>query len=313
MINHNNIELAFQVLDDIVDIFVKEQDLDYLNGLVRACELITQGEILSGEVPARELELRNLLDRISDVEFQKEEIRKAFQLQVLKGMKIMNLANENMTPDTIGVFIAYLVRKFMPDARKLTIMDPLTGTGNLLVTVANNLEIDTILIGVENESDRYRLSRALVGMCDYNDDIYFQDTLDFNNVSADVIITDFPYGNESDEIYFPHSVLIHHEANLVKGGYVFALVAQEFFDSEKNPDFKNKILDLYLAIGLIKLPDEIFRIQGKSILILKKKIDPSDLNENFLIAEIPSFEEQDEMRKVINRINSWFENTIKRG
>lgn len=44
-----------------------------------------------------------------------------------------------MTPDTIGLFISYLVNKFMADKKELTILDPALGTGNLLFTVLNQL------------------------------------------------------------------------------------------------------------------------------------------------------------------------------
>lgn len=308
MINQDNIEIAYHVLDECVEIIGKDEDMDYFSALVKACETIVQDDVRSGQSA-----LTTVIAILKDIDFDKEEIRKAFQLQVLKGMRQNGISNENITPDTIGVFLAFLIGKFYPDAKSLAILDPLVGTANLLCTVANHLETNVTLIGVDNNQLYYRLARALVNMMDYNDDIYMQDTLTFTNLSADLIIIDFPYSNDQDSQYFPYLVLEHHEQNLKAGGYIFALVEDGFFRAEENRDFKGKILERYQAIGLIRLPDDIFRIQGKSILILQKKLATTTLNDDFLIAEIPSFGEKEAMINVIDRINEWFDKKIKRG
>jgi site-specific DNA-methyltransferase (adenine-specific) len=84
------------------------------------------------------------------------QIRKAFQLAILKGQKDIPHPNRQMTPDTIGLFIGYLVNKFMERKKGLTLFDPAVGTGNLLLAVLNQLaeeaekafgsEIDDVLI-----------------------------------------------------------------------------------------------------------------------------------------------------------------------
>ncbi|GEM_PF-336517 len=313
MLKQDNIERLFNVLDESSTLYADHTKISYLEGILKTCENVLANEVLPTEDGVLHDKLINLLKKINHQDFHKEEIRKAFQLCVLKAMKLQNLSNENITPDTIGIFIAYLVGKLIPDSDKLTILDPLVGTGNLLVTVANNIKPASTLVGVENNHDSYRLARALMGISDYNDDIYFQNSLSFENASADLLITDFPLEDFSESYYFPYNVLIHYHQNLKDDATVITVVSDSFFDVTYNKNFKEDILSLYLAIGLIQLPKDIFKQQGKNILILKKKTDISLQNENFLIAEIPSFEDREEMLKVIGRINSWFDDLAKKG
>ena len=44
--------------------------------------------------------------------------------------------NHQMTPDTIGMFIGYLLKKFIKN-NTYRLLDPAVGTGNLLTTVLN--------------------------------------------------------------------------------------------------------------------------------------------------------------------------------
>ena len=69
----------------------------------------------------------------------KEEIRKAIQLAILKGMKKSVQVNHQMTPDAIGLLVSYFVKEMTKDKKELSILDPALGTGNLLYTIMNML------------------------------------------------------------------------------------------------------------------------------------------------------------------------------
>jgi len=231
---------------------------------------------------------------------------------MLKAMKQESLSNENITPDTIGIFIAFLTDKFYPDGDKLTLFDSLAGTANLLVTVANNIKAEAFPVGVESDYDLYRSARALLDMTDYADEIYYQDTFSFSGISARIMVTDFPADNDASEAYFPYRVLLHHHQNLEAGGMVFAIVTEDFFSVTETRNFKNDILEHYHPLGLIRLPRDIFRSCEKSILILKKKTEGETLFDKFLLVDIPSFEDRDEMQKIIMKINHWFDDIESR-
>ena len=69
----------------------------------------------------------------------KEDIRKALQLAVLKGMKEHIQPHHQMTPDALGLLAGYLVELFVKKEQAV-ILDPAVGTGNLLLTVMNYLD-----------------------------------------------------------------------------------------------------------------------------------------------------------------------------
>ena len=52
--------------------------------------------------------------------------------------------NHQMTPDTIGLFLGYLVSKFLGKQKNVTILDPAVGTGNLLTAILNYLSLESI-------------------------------------------------------------------------------------------------------------------------------------------------------------------------
>ena len=43
----------------------------------------------------------------------KEEIRKAIQIAILKGMSKNSQPNHQMTPDTLGLLVGYFVEQFL--------------------------------------------------------------------------------------------------------------------------------------------------------------------------------------------------------
>ena len=77
-------------------------------------KILFHGSILQDEVSElTEKRLKKQYEEINLDKFSKEEIRKAYQLVILKGMKENVQPNHQMTPDTVGMFVGYLVEKFM--------------------------------------------------------------------------------------------------------------------------------------------------------------------------------------------------------
>jgi len=238
---------------------------------------------------------------IKDLEFNKEEIRKAFQYSCLRGLKHQGTSNQLITPDSIGLFFSYLIEKLY-DIKKMTILDPLIGSGNLITTLANNLDKELNLIGVEKDLIFYKLSQALFGMLEYQENIYYQDVLSFENISSDLIVTDFS-GIDQSEIY----LLIKHFDQLLKDdSFLISVIDNSFFDDELIKDFIFEVKDKWHFFGMIVLPESIFKNSQKSIFILQKIGNNFIKPEKFLVADLPDFNNEEEMFKVIDQLNDWF-------
>jgi len=308
MIKSKNIEMVYDYLDQVALALYEAKKIPYLKGVSYAVELLMTKEL---EIEIDEELMNTLLGYEAQLEnqtFEKEEVRKAFQLCILKGYKHIKAGNQDMTPDTIGIFISYLMNKFFTKEEDVILFDPLVGTGNLITCVANHLESkETTLVGVDDNIDQFLLAKAMFDMMDYGEQLYYQDSLNFWNLEADAIVTDFSY-HEDEEVYFPYEVILHHEENLKKGGYFFAVIYNDFFEKKGSDVFRKEVLESYDILGLIKLPDSIFKHLGKSILILQKKETEPKENKQFLLADIPSFEDETTFNNAIQKINQWFDN-----
>ncbi|MGD9964237.1 MAG: class I SAM-dependent methyltransferase [Candidatus Izemoplasmatales bacterium] len=301
MVKQDNVEKLFDVFDQSAILYYEKLKISYLDGLVKTCENILANSVES-DLKDLNIKLLELMESIKDIDFNKEEIRKAFQYSCLRGLKHQNISNQMVTPESLGIFISYLVNKFY-DKDDLLIFDPLVGTGNLLSGLANNLEKQVALVGVENDMMFYKLSQALLGMLEYGNDIYYQDILSFNNLESDLSVTDFS-GVEQEKIY---DIIKHIYSLLKEDSFFISIIDNTFFDDEKIRDFIYEVKDKWHFFGMIVLPESIFKNNHKSIFILQKIGKNFIKPEKFLVADLPDFSDQTEMVKVINQLNEWFE------
>jgi len=307
MANQKNVEQIYDCIDETCMLLYEELKTPYLQGLTMACNAIISGiapEELSLDARTK---IESALGALNEKEFDKEETRKAIQLAILKGFKHIRRTNEDITPDTIGLLVTFLLEKLMREHSKLVLFDPLAGTANLLLTVANNLEKTVTPVGVDNNHESCQLALAMFDMLDYEEGVFFQDTFTFRNLIADAITTDFPFSKSIEGKYFPYEVLKYHHRNLRTGGYVVAVIPNDFFEVAGADEFRTIIKDLYNIIGLVKLPDTMFKGLGKSILILQKNEEDVPKIEKVLMAEIPSFQDPAAVNNALIRINNWIQ------
>jgi len=312
MVNKKHIEILFRYIDTSAITLFEELKIGYLEGITEAVNNLISDSVEQNISKAALTDLKNLLLDVKSIDFQKEEVRKAMQLCILKGFKHQKRTNADITPDTIGIFIGFLVEKLYPKAKELVIFDPLVGTGNLITTVANQLKTPSQLIGVESNIESYHLALAMFDMMNYGDELYFQDTLLFYNLKADVIVTDFPYSEVENGSYFPYDAINHHYNNLDEGAYLIAVVPNDFFEVPGSDMFKDVIKDLWQVVGLVKLPDSLFKTMGKSIFILQKNGTSVQKLEKVLLADITSFEDEDVLQVQIAKINQWFKSNLEK-
>jgi site-specific DNA-methyltransferase (adenine-specific) len=303
MINEVNIETLYDVLDESATLLYERLKMPYLKGIVRTCENIIANSANTDDQEINDV-LNQKIEKISHIEFQKEEIRKAFQYAVLKGLKHQKISNQMMTPESIGMLMGYLIQKLY-DVNHLRIYDPLIGTGNLITSIANQIDYDVELIGVDNFGDSYELSQALFGMLSYGNQIFYQDTRTSSNIDADVIISDFSAVQQS-EIY---DIINHQTKNIKDNGYFIFMVDNLFFEALNVKEFIKEINKRWYLFGMMILPEEVFKTQEKTILILQDKGKKFIQPDSFMMVEIPGFKDQEALANVIGQLNQWFNKT----
>ncbi len=312
MLNKVNIEIIYDAVDGYAELLYANAKTPYLQGIVEACAAIHAGSVGPEMPEGFRRKAAACLRPVKKIEFQKEEVRKALQLCILKGFKHVRRPNSDMTPDTLGIFVAYLIGKLFPAAGPLVLFDPLVGTGNLLVAAANNLERETKLYGVEIDLTAYKLAEAMFAMTDAGNDVYCQDTLSFDGVAADVLLTDFPPSRIVDDgAYFPYEVIKHHRENIKDDGWFVGLIENDFFTIPGADAFRSVIHGAWNVVGLIKLPDSMFKGMGKSILIMQNARGGAKAPSKVLLADIPSFEDAEAASRAIQGIDIWFTDNLR--
>jgi len=305
-----NIEKLFGMLNEHAEKIEKEQDITLLEGVLDGLE-----EWLDGVVD------------FSQEGATKEDVRKAIQIAILKGMRKGSQPNHQMTPDTLGLLVGYFVEQIFADrlaAEKIAMLDPAVGTGNLLLTVMNLLDGKIEATGVEIDELLIRLAAATADLTEQPVSLYRQDALEDLLVNpVDAIVCDLPVGyypNEevalnyelcpSEGMSFAHHLFIEQSINYTKdGGYLFFLAPSHLFDSEQSKQLHKYIQKHAWIQAIIQLPDTMFanRALEKSIVILQKQGQDLKAPKEVLLAKVPNMQNKQALAMFFEKVKMWRE------
>ncbi|MGG0188108.1 class I SAM-dependent methyltransferase [Bacillus rhizoplanae] len=322
----STVETLFSIFDSSAVILRKELDITYLEALVETGDNLFEGTILQEGLEQPTIErLEREYSKFNEENYKGEEIRKAFQLAILKGMKEGVQANHEMTPDAVGMFMSYLFQKFMKDQKEMTVLDPAVGTGNLLTTIFNGCPEGTNVSGFGVDVDDLLVKLALVNANLQKQAVEFfnQDGLAPLYIDpVDVVVCDLPIGYYPNEIgaseytlkadegmSYAHHLFIEQSVKHTKeGGYLFFLVPNFIFESDQAPKLHAFIKETCFVQGLLQLPVSMFKNEknAKSIFVLQKKGQDIQMPKQALLVELPKFSNMKAMENIMNQINGWF-------
>ncbi|MCU9614210.1 class I SAM-dependent methyltransferase [Caldibacillus lycopersici] len=323
--NATPVELLFKAIDESATILKQELDISYLEALADSGENIFQDEVVEA-VHVSELakkKLNKLYYEINKMAFSREDMRKAFQLACLKGMRENVQPNHQMTPDTIGIFLSYLIGKFMENTSAFTLLDPAIGTGNLVTTVLNHLEHSAIeTFGVDVDDLLLKLCYVSANLQEHSLHLFNQDSLEHLLVDpVDVVICDLPVGYYPNDVRandyelkaetghsYAHHLFIEQSYRHTKdGGYLFFIIPNGLFESPEAPKLHSFIKDNLDIQALIQLPESMFKNKNasKSIFVLQKKKDGVKPPKEVLLANLPSLSNKQAMQSIISKIDLW--------
>ncbi len=321
------VEQIFIFFDESSDLLREALDITYLEALAETGENLFQADVLQDVNDSLKQELINRLNQI-DKEISNEEIRKAFGLAVLKGMKEATQAHHALTPDAVALFLSYLVNKLMGDKEQFSMLDFAAGTGNLLTAIMNGAKNKVASYAFEVDETLLKLAYVNANLQHLEVSFFHQDALKpFILPSFDLIVSDLPIG------YYPnqeiangyelksekgkslvHYLMVEQAINKVKdGGFIVLLIPNFMFESEEANRLHSYIKKQANIIALLQLPRSMFKKEqnGKSIFILQKKGEGVFRPEQALLAELPSFSRKESLASMIERIDDWFQTELK--
>ncbi|MFY0162640.1 class I SAM-dependent methyltransferase [Bacillus anthracis] len=320
------VETLFSIFDSSAVVLRKELDVTYLEALVETGDNLFEGAILQEELSEAAIErLNREYSTFNEETYKGEEIRKAFQLAILKGMKEGVQANHEMTPDAVGMFMSYLFHKFMQGQNEITVLDPAIGTGNLMTTVFNSAKEGLTMSGFGVEVDEVLIKLALVNanLQKYAIEFFHQDGLAPLYIDpVDAVVSDLPVGYYPNEIgaseyklkadegmSYAHHLFIEQSVKHTKeGGYLFFLVPNFIFESDQAPKLHAFIKETCFIQGLLQLPVSMFKNEknAKSIFVLQKKGPSVTMPKQALLVELPKFSNMKAMEDIMDQLNTWF-------
>ncbi|MGN7176452.1 class I SAM-dependent methyltransferase [Cytobacillus sp. SAFR-174] len=318
------VEDLFTILNETAVIMQEELHCTYLEALAETGENLFHESILQDGLS--ELTVKRLRKSYESIDLSsctKEEIRKSFQLAILKGMKENVQPNHQMTPDAVGMLMGYLVEKFIQD-KSYRLLDPAVGTGNLLTTVMNHQSGKVIeATGIEIDDLLIKLAYINANLQEHPIQFFNQDSLEPLFIeSADAAVSDLPVGYypndvrsaeyklKSDEGHsYSHHLFIEQSMNHVRsGGYLFFIIPNGMFESDQAPKLHEFIKENAYIQGLIQLPLTMFKNEkaAKSIFILQKKGEGVTPPKQALLVNLPSLSKTAEAEKILKKIDVWF-------
>lgn len=307
MDNHEVNEAFYDYLDQSAMRLYEADKTPYLEGISLALSFLLDDTISKNVTANVHQDLTAYKAAILHQSFPKESVRKAIQLALLKGFKHMEITNSMMTPDSIGMFIAYLLKKLYDNQKNLKVLDPLLGTGNLCATLHNHYADSLRFIGLDADSLLCHIARNFFDALEMKHGVYHQDTLTYQGPAVDLIVTDFPIESQSRKhSYFPYEVIMHHQASLKPYGFFLAIIENDFFEQKEAPGFKKRLLEKMHLFGLIKFDEGLFKNHPQSLLIMQKKHQASETIDDFLLADLPPFTEQKAFQRTLDQIEEWF-------
>ncbi|MFZ4450665.1 class I SAM-dependent methyltransferase [Salibacterium aidingense] len=317
------VEKLHTLIDDMASSIQQHTDVTYLEALAEAGENVFQHRIVQTLPDEENKRLTKKLDEELPEEMKKEEIRKAFQLAVIKGMKEAVQPHHAMTPDAVAMFMGYLVEKLTSKRESLALLDPAAGTANLLSAVLNQMSKETAAYGAEVDETLLKIAYVLSNLQEHDVELFHQDSIEqLASPEVDVIVSDLPVGyypkeevtegfhlkSKEGRSYVHHLLIEKCMANVKPGGFFILLIPNFMFESEEAPALHTYIKEEAVILGLLQLPSSMFKTEqaGKSIWLLQKKGPEVVQPGQALLAELPSFNNQEALLDMMKQMDKWF-------
>ncbi len=321
------VEDLFTIFNETATIMQEELQCTYLEALAETGENLFHESILQDELSELTVKrLKKSYESINLSQYTNEDVRKSFQLAILKGMKENVQPNHQMTPDAVGMLMGYLVGKFIQE-KTFRLLDPAVGTGNLLTIIMNHQKDKTVeATGVEIDDLLIKLAYINANLQEHPIQFFNQDSLEPLFIEpADAVVSDLPVGYYPNDVRsaeyklradeghsYSHHLFIEQSMNHVKpGGYLFFIIPNGMFESDQAPKLHQYIKDHAYIQGMMQLPLTLFKNEraAKSIFILQKKGEGITPPKQALLVNLPSLSKTAEVEKILNKIDAWFKDS----
>lgn len=303
------------MLDQATLVLAEELETTYLDALIEVSEGLFAKQVqVEDERPSEQVQARltQLFGGINVDTMDGETVRQAIQLALLRAMKTDKVqANHQLTPDTIGFLVAYLLESLTTKATELKILDPVVGTGNLLATVLHRLnarpELTVQASGVDNDDTMLAVAGVSFDLQRADVMLTEADATTATLPKADAVIADLPLVHDDRSETVDNELINHSIQALNDGGYGIYIVPSTLLDTAEAAKLIKEITtDAYLQ-GFLKLPTELFKDvrAQKALLIVQRHGGTAQQASQVLLGTFPSFKDVQAFQAFLGGINTW--------
>ncbi|QQK81134.1 class I SAM-dependent methyltransferase [Salicibibacter cibi] len=324
MAEQTKIEQLFHALDEMAITISEEHTYTYLDALAEAGDILYQGVVDQPFSESVQEKIKRLLTGAPKGELDREVVRKAFQLAILKGMKENVQPHHAMTPDGVAFFVSYLLKKLIGEEQNIRLFDPAMGTANLLTAILNETDQAEGAIGAEVDDALVRIAFAMANLQRHSLQILQMDSVSQRGLpEVDVIVSDLPVGYythdevvsdfqthpEEGRMPAEYAIFENSWSALKQSGFAVYLIPNTMFTREGAEALHHFVKKEAVTLGLLQLPESMFKNDqyAKSIWLLQKNGPGVQAPPQALFAELPSFTRAEALNDMIKRINEWFE------
>ena len=321
---NSKVEQLFNWLDETTNIIESHLDEPYLDSLSETMDTVFYQEPHGEFDDILRKKLNTALDKLKKINYNQQDLKKALQLAVLKGMKGSVQEQHVMTPESIGLIVAYLAKKLMEHREGIRIFDPAVGTGTLLMTVMEQLPQQKEVFASEVDPTLIQLAASSANLLEKKIEFFHQDSLAPLLLDpVDLVVADLPVGYYPDDVRaqdyelkaenghsYAHHLFIEQSLKYTKeAGYLIFIIPDFLFTSDQAEQLSRYLKEHAHIVGLLRLPESIFKSPRnvKGILVLQKKGENTKSPKQPLLVQLPSLKNHSAMADILGQMNRWFQ------
>ncbi|WP_057876458.1 class I SAM-dependent methyltransferase [Liquorilactobacillus aquaticus] len=325
------IEQFYKKFEQAVELLQKDLAVSYLDAIIETGDNLAEGGELLIEDGKPSLKVRDqlaeLYKQMVALSMTSEELRQVIQFALVKANQFDKIqANHQMTPDTIGFLVGYILEKFLTKNASYKILDITVGTGNLLSTVYQRMKVngykDIKLYGVDNDDTLLSIASMSARLQKIPAELFHQDAIDnLITPKVDVVVSDLPVGyypvdkkvvnfkthSDKGHSYVHHLLIEQALLQLVPGGYGLFLVPRGLFETKETQGLLRVIKNQAYFQGMLNLPEDLFlnKKNEKALLLLQKHGGEGNQVKQVLIGDFPPLKDKKEFAHFLKNIDDW--------
>ncbi|AUI70785.1 class I SAM-dependent methyltransferase [Companilactobacillus alimentarius] len=309
--------------------------VDNIESLAETLTNISDGKVyVENDVPDKETvgKLEKIYQEMKDLNLTPLQLKQAITVSIIKAQKDDKTeVNKLMTPDAIGLItslIAYEVLN-VQNKKKVNIVDPTVGTGNLLIEVIEQLNMtDKFTINaaaLDNDDALVSLTKSFSEVMNLNLDAYHQDSVaDWDITDIDLAVADLPVGyypiddnarnfkTKSDKGHsYTHHLLIEQTMNnLNDGGIGIFVVPSQIFQTDQAKKLSEWMVSSVYLQAVLDLPASLFASKEaqKAVVVLQKHGGNAKQVGNVLMGTIPDTNNPKLFEGFKDQLQDWAKN-----